>query len=75
MIAAMKIGFLLAVAMLAFLMVIDARQLLDRGYDDCNRGMLPCSSKRADRTHHHHRAARQFWLRGNNGRPRPPIGD
>ena len=36
MMAAMKIAFLLAVAVLAFLMVADARRLLD--YDDCNRG-------------------------------------
>ena len=36
MMAAMKIAFLLAVAVLAFLMVTDARRLLD--YDDCHRG-------------------------------------
>ena len=36
MMAAMKIAFLLAVAVLAFLMVADARRLLD--YDDCRRG-------------------------------------
>ncbi|CAK0779021.1 hypothetical protein CVIRNUC_004682 [Coccomyxa viridis] len=36
MMAAMKIVFLLAVAVLAFLMVTDARRLLD--YDDCHRG-------------------------------------